>query len=63
MFYLSVTIIFISMVNRSEGVADAAVSELERRNAELAALLQQEREASQKQTQLGNHLVSTLFIT
>ncbi|KAK8402432.1 hypothetical protein O3P69_000682 [Scylla paramamosain] len=43
-----------------EGVPDAAVSELERRNAELAALLQQEREASQKQTQLSNHLKSQL---
>ncbi|XP_045134114.1 golgin subfamily A member 2-like isoform X2 [Portunus trituberculatus] len=44
----------------TEGVPDAAVSELERRNAELAALLQQEREASQKQTQLSNHLKSQL---
>lgn len=44
----------------TEGAPDAAVSELERRNAELAALLQQEREASQKQTQLSNHLKSQL---
>lgn len=43
------------------------MSELEKRNAELAALLQQEREASQQQAQHSNHLVSrfmaTLFVS
>lgn len=44
----------------AEGTLDTTVSELEKRNTELAALLQQEREASQQQAQHSSHLKSQL---